>query len=139
VSADEGLLQLNEGLDGGGTTTDLGGLALTAAPVDGEVDLSADRTEPLVKPSTYTLVVRSVDGEWVDIRVDGKVVLELRNLAEGSSRLTDGTHVVEVCEWGTSTCFAKAQLTTGSAERIVIGVGEDLPVSCYDASDCQPL
>ncbi len=131
---------------GGGRTTGSWNITIndntTARPTGGSVSIGSDLRVGAGsgQPTSYTLVVRSLDGEWVDVKVDGRTAVELRNSKEGQTSLSPGVHTVEVYEFmDEDRPLARARITTGATERIVIGVAEERPVECYDPSACTPL
>ena len=78
------------------------------------------------------LVLRSVDGEWADVLVDGLVVAELRNQREALVTLSPGRHTVEVREFLERTSYTWAQVDTGYASVMTLGISEDRPITFYD-------
>ncbi|MBN2798178.1 MAG: hypothetical protein JXX28_03455 [Deltaproteobacteria bacterium] len=83
-------------------------------------------------PDRVQLVIRSTDGEWADVVVDGKVVLELRNEDEGMAWVSPGVHTVEIREFMEDEPYARGRLDTGYAPQITLGITEGAPVQCYN-------
>jgi hypothetical protein len=83
-------------------------------------------------PAAVQLVLRSVDGEWADVLVDGLVVAELRNQREAIVTLTPGRHTVEVREFLERGAYTWAQVDTGYAHVMTLGIAEDRPITFYD-------
>jgi hypothetical protein len=84
-------------------------------------------------PTAVQLVVRSIDGEWADVLVDGLVVAEMRNQREAIVTLRPGRHTVEVREFLGRTPYTWAQVDTGYATVMTLGLAEDRPITFYDA------
>jgi len=114
------------------------GVAIDAQPaaethaVHHHVHTAAPPPPQPVAPSRVLLVVRSTDGEWADVLVDGQVVLELYNDQEGQVWISPGTHTIEVKEFMEDVPYATGRLETAYAERITLGITENKPVVCYD-------
>ncbi|MBW1879830.1 MAG: hypothetical protein JRJ84_15820 [Deltaproteobacteria bacterium] len=83
-------------------------------------------------PDRVELIVRSTDGQWADVVVDGKVVMEFRNEDEKKVWITPGIHTVEIREFMQDQGYATGRLDTGYAARVTLGITEDTPVVCYD-------
>lgn len=127
---------------GGNATVSVGGVGLgmggvtvtetttTTTTQPGGAVVVAPAAPPL--PSKVKVVVRSLDGEWADVVVDGKVELELRNQDEGFIWVTPGRHTVEIREFMADDPYASGRLETGYAETITLGIKEGKPVTCYD-------
>ncbi|MCO4748209.1 MAG: caspase family protein [Proteobacteria bacterium] len=71
-----------------------------------------------------TLILRSQDGEWVDVRVDGEVVAEIRNDDEERVTITPGVHTVEFIDFMADDPYASGRLDTAGLSEIIFGVRE---------------
>lgn len=87
---------------------------------------------PPAVPDRVQLVVRSSDGEWADVVVDGRVVMEIRNEDEASAWISPGTHTVEIREFMEDAAYTSGRLETGYASHVTLGITEGQPVRCYD-------
>jgi hypothetical protein len=86
----------------------------------------------IVAPSQVKMIVRSTDGEWADVLVDGKVVAEIRNTPEITVWVTPGMHSIEVKEFMADRAYSRARIDTGAAGVFTIGLTENAPMVCYD-------
>lgn len=85
------------------------------------------------------LVFRSVDGEWVDVRVDGELVAQLRGSnAEERVRVRDGVHHVSFTGFMEEAPYAQGQLTAGEDEEVVFGVQRKSGVEVYGHDGWSP-
>jgi len=102
---------------------------------------SGVRDAPPPLPSDQvSLVIRNPDRDWLDVRVDGKVVAELRNSAEATVAIDAGTHRIEVLEFMAGEPFYAGTLTTADRDEIVLGVDvDDASVVAYDGVGLAPL
>jgi len=75
-------------------------------------------------PDRVELTVRSTDGQWADVVVDGKVVMEFRNEDEKKVWITPGIHTVEIREFMQDQGYATGRLDTGYAARVTLGITE---------------
>lgn len=118
------------------TTTVTSGVQLTGFPglsVGVTVHEQTTTASPgCTAPSTVRLVLRSTDGEWADVHVDGLLVAELRGEEEATVRITPGTHQVEVREFLSERSYAAGRLDTGCADRVTLGLTEHQPIEAYD-------
>jgi hypothetical protein len=89
-------------------------------------------------PAKVEVIFRSLDGEWTDVRIDGKVALELRNQDEGTVWLTPGTHTIELIEFMEDRPYASGRLDTGYAARVTFGLTENQPATVYDHDGWTP-
>lgn len=89
-------------------------------------------------PSRVRLVVRSSDGEWADVLVDGAVVMEFRNKKEMETWISPGKHHIEVREFMEDRPYAKGRLETGYADHITLGITEGRPIQAYDTDGFFP-
>ncbi|MCO4746171.1 MAG: hypothetical protein KC912_15345 [Proteobacteria bacterium] len=85
-----------------------------------------------VVPDEVTLRVRSRDGEWADVLVDGKVVLEIRNSDEESVQISPGRHTIEVREFMEEEPYTSGTLETGVSGLVTLGIEEGKPTVAYD-------
>ncbi len=90
------------------------------------------RPPPPKPPDRVQLVVRSSDGEWADVSVDGERVMELRNEAEMSAWISPGQHLVEVREFLEDRPYSTGRLDTGLTDRVTLGITEGQPIRCFD-------
>ncbi|TNE86466.1 MAG: hypothetical protein EP330_22270 [Deltaproteobacteria bacterium] len=95
---------------------------------------NAGHGTPAVGPSSVKLVLRSQDGEWIDLKVDGKVVGELRNDDELVITISPGVHTLEFVDFMGKEPYARGQLYTHDQAEIVFGVKETA-VEAYGAAD----
>jgi hypothetical protein len=66
---------------------------------------------------------RALNGEWFDVRIDGKVVAELRNQDEATVTVSPGVHTVEFLAFMADKPFRSGRLdTAGAADAIVFAV-----------------
>ena len=91
---------------------------------------------PPPRPTNVSLVIRSTDGEWADVLVDGKVVAEFRNDDEIQVTITSGSHTIEVREYMDDNADPRAKIRTGAKDAIVIGIKEGQPIECYNHNGC---
>lgn len=89
-------------------------------------------------PAQVSLVLRSTDGEWADVLVDGKVVAEFRNQDEKTVTITPGLHTIEVREFMEDSPYARGRLDTGCGARVTLGIAEGQPVTAYDTDGWMP-
>ncbi len=89
-------------------------------------------------PARVDLVIRSLDGEWVDVRVDGKVMLELRNRSEGTIPVSPGKHTIEFLEFMDERPYASGRLDTAYASLVTFGITEDQKPVVYDHDGWTP-
>ncbi len=87
---------------------------------------------PAAAPTSVRLVLRSLDGEWADVLVNGKVVAEFRNEDEKVVTIPAGLHTIEIREFMEEVPYAKGRLETGYATTITFGLREGAPVEVYD-------
>jgi hypothetical protein len=92
----------------------------------------ATRPPPPPLPASVRLVLRSLDGEWADVVVDGKVVAEFRNQDEVIVTIKPGKHQIEVREFMDDTPYTTGRLDTGYASEITFGLREGERMTCYD-------
>lgn len=92
----------------------------------------ATRPPPPPLPASVKLVLRSLDGEWADVVVDGKVVAEFRNQDEVIVTIKPGKHQIEVREFMDDTPYTTGRLDTGYASEITFGLREGERMTCYD-------
>jgi hypothetical protein len=85
------------------------------------------------------LVVRSSDGEWADVYVDGARALELRNQRDGVIWVTPGAHTVEVKDFLGDRPYATARVETAGKSLITLGIAEGSPIVSYDHWGVQSL
>ncbi len=83
-------------------------------------------------PSKVKLVLRSTDGEWADVYVDGKMVSEFRNESEKVVWISPGVHQVEVRDFMANSAYSRARIDTAYVDHLTIGIAEDQPMVCYD-------
>lgn len=85
------------------------------------------------------LIFRSADGEWVDVRVDGELVAQLRSSqAEERVRVREGVHHVSFTGFMEEAPYAQGQLTAGEDEEIVFGVQRRSRVEVYGHDGWSP-
>jgi hypothetical protein len=125
------------------TTVEMGGMpgfgvvvsetttATAGEPVFAEPDPVVMEPAPAL-PDRVELIVRSIDGEWADVLVDGKVEIEFRGKTEERVWVTPGIHTIEVREFMEDRGYATGRLDTGYAARVTLGIAENTPVTCYD-------
>lgn len=125
---------------GGGVSVNIGGMGgtvqeTTTTTVVNSQPVAVATVAPVVAqplPDRVRLTFRSLDGEWVDIRVDGKVVAEMRNDDEVSVYVTPGVHTVEFLEFMEDQPYASGRLDTDYAEQVTFGLTENSPAVVYD-------
>lgn len=88
-------------------------------------------------PTNVALVLRSTDGEWADVVVDGKVVAEFRNDDEIQVTISSGTHTLEVREYMEDSAYTRARIHTRGKDAIIIGLAEGRPIECYNHNGCE--
>jgi len=72
------------------------------------------------------LVLRNPDGEWAEVRLDGKVIAEFENQTEIVRKIDGGLHTLAVHEFMSDEPFFEGRLdTTGAGARIIIGIDVD--------------
>lgn len=96
------------------------------------LDPWSEEVPAAIVPDSVVLRIRSTDGEWADILVDGELVLEIRNDAEEQVIITPGHHTVEVREFLEEEPYTRGSLITGTAAVVTLGITEDEPTVCYD-------
>ena len=87
-------------------------------------------------PSNVSLILRSTDGEWADVVVDGKVVAEFRNDDEIQVTVSAGSHTLEVREYMEDNAYTRAKIQTAGTDSIIIGLTEGQPIECYNHTGC---
>jgi hypothetical protein len=92
----------------------------------------ATQPPPPPLPASVKLVLRSLDGEWADVVVDGKVVAEFRNQDEMTVTIKPGKHQIEIREFMDAKPYTTGRLDTGYASEITFGLREGERVTCYD-------
>lgn len=122
--------------DGSGAATITGpGVGLTTTTtVAGAPTPAASAAQPKpVAAGPVQVTFRALDGEWFDVRVDGKVVAELRNQDEATVTVQPGTHTVEFLAFMADAPFVTGKLdTAGATQAIVFGVDTSAGVTCYN-------
>jgi hypothetical protein len=118
------------------------GMGVDGMGVGMGVEVSGDLMEPLPRgepvvqsalpPGQVRLVFRSTDGEWADIRVDGKVVAEIRNNDEAVAIVSPGLHTIAFHAFMSDKPFVIGKLDTAVQETVTFGVDTDGGVQCFD-------
>jgi hypothetical protein len=90
-------------------------------------------------PGKVSLVLRSTDGEWADVVVDGKVVAEFRNEDEIKVDIASGTHTLEVREFMKDSAYTRAKIDTGYATEIIVGLNEGSDIECFNHDGCYDI
>jgi hypothetical protein len=88
---------------------------------------------PPAPVAEVVLVLRSLDGTWADLVVDGKLI-ELRNQHEITLPLPAGPHVIKARAFLQVEPWSILHWTTGSEPRVVVDVAAGKPLVC--ASGC---
>ncbi|GEM_PF-6113789 len=78
------------------------------------------------------LRIRSLDGEWADIYVNGALLARIRNQEEAEAFVPQGTHILEVREYLADEPYSRAELTTGDTPEILIDVEQDQPIRSFN-------
>jgi hypothetical protein len=81
-------------------------------------------------------VLRSLDDDWLDVRVDGQVVATLYNTKEATVTVGPGRHTVEVVPFMGSDPVHSAVVEAGTTGVATLGLHLEKPVACYDAPVC---
>lgn len=126
----------------GGMTVNLGGgegsfyvqsgVGPSGASLGTVVFTEGSAPPPPALPARVQLVVRATDGEWADVLVDGRVVMEIRNEDSGMAWISPGVHTVEVREFMAERPYSTGRLDTGYSEQITLGITEGEPVRAYN-------
>lgn len=82
------------------------------------------------------LLVRSLDGQWVDVRVDGAVVAQLYNNPEATVEIANGPHVVEVVPFMAGDAAGGVRIAEIVNGVATLGVKSDGSIVCYDVPVC---
>ena len=116
------------------------GEAVFKATIQSELSDDA-REPPLPEPvDGVALVLRNPARDWLDVRIDGKVVAELRTQTEVTVAMSPGVHRIEVLEFMADTPFFVGRLDTLERERVIIGLSlEARTVTAFDGTGLEPL
>ncbi len=89
---------------------------------------------------SVSLVIRNPSGDWLDVRVDGAVVAELRSHREATVRIAPGVHQIEVLPFLSNDAFFVGRLDTAGRPRVVLGVDPARgSVTAYDGTGLEAL
>jgi hypothetical protein len=99
------------------------GGAVTPSP-NGAAQVAAQRV---------TLVFKSKDGTWLDLKVDGDPV-ELRGLGQPRFAVTPGKHTIEVYAFMGKDVLSRATIDTGVQPELSIGLDGAGKVECYNCA-----
>ena len=90
------------------------------------------------QPAMAKLYIRSLDGEWADVRVDGKVVAEFRNQQEVVVDISNGMHRIDVVPFMGDKATSSVSIGSIVNNTATIGIDVDEPIICYDIPVCTP-
>jgi hypothetical protein len=77
------------------------------------------------------LRIRSLDGEWADIYVNGAMLARIRSQEETEAFVPQGKHLLEVREYLADEPYCRAELVTGDTPEILIDVEQDQPIRSF--------
>jgi hypothetical protein len=78
------------------------------------------------------LRIRSLDGEWADIYLNGALLVRLRRHEEAESFMPQGKHILEVREYLADEPYCRAERVTGDTPEILIDVEQDQPIRTFN-------
>jgi hypothetical protein len=81
-------------------------------------------------PASATLTVKALDAEWADVRVDGRVGIEVRNEHQGSMALSPGVHTVEIVDFMAPAPYASGRLEVGAGDAVELDLEQGRPAIC---------
>jgi hypothetical protein len=103
----------------------------TATPIPLREPAPVAQPSPAVGP--VRVILRSLDGSWVDVYANGKLVAEMRNDQETSIALSPGVFQLEFRAFMADHAFANGRLDTAGANGpIEFGVSATGGVTCYN-------
>ena len=80
-----------------------------------------------------TLVMRNIDSAWANVRVDGRLVAELRGASDLERvSLSPGIHQVEVRDFMDRELWSSGRLVVGCTSLLEMGIGEDRAPIVYN-------
>lgn len=126
------------------SSVNIGGLEISTSVNIDETGLGAapampatpTAAAPAAATSEVSVVFRSQDGEWVDVKINGETVCEIRNDDEESISLKPGVYTVEFFDFMEDEAYARGKLDTTGQSEIVFGVRET-SVELYGAGSWQ--
>lgn len=78
------------------------------------------------------LRIRSLDGEWADLYVNGDLLARIRSQEETEAFVPQGKHILEVREYLASEPYCRAELVTGDTPEVLIDVEQDQPIRSFN-------
>ncbi len=78
------------------------------------------------------LRIRSLDGEWADLYINGALLARIRSQEEAEAFVPQGKHIIEVREYLADEPYCRAELVTGDTPEILIDVEQDQPIRSYN-------
>lgn len=105
-------------------------------PNPGPTDAPVQAPAP---PVGRVLDIRVLDGQWMDVRVNGKVVASFKNSTEATVTLDDRpTYFVEVVPFLGDAAVQSITMSALYHDHGSIGVSLTEPINCYDTATCVP-
>jgi len=98
-----------------------------------EHEHGAGRGPAVAVPATRNLTLRSKDGEWGSVYLDGKKVWEIRAGAqEKTITVGTGEHTLEVRDFMENATWCKGLLVVDGRTDLVVGIAEEQEVEVYN-------
>ena len=79
-----------------------------------------------------SLRIRSKDGEWADLYVNGSLLARIRGHEELEAFVPQGNHLLEVREYLADAPYCRAELITGDTPEILLDIQQDTPIRSFN-------